>query len=346
MTVLAVIGKFYPMTKGHLQMIEHFAHKYHRGRVYVFVCYTQGETIPVDIRYSWVKRATSHLANVEIKYVIEQLGDSKDRKSSDPNVSKVWAQWLIKHYPEITHFGGSEPYVQMMADSVGKQAVLYDPNRAITPISATLVRSNLNRYRDYLGAPFIFDEYVYKIAVVGLDSCGKSTLVHWLSNKFDCEIVNEYGRDYCAINSSPLDGSDLFIESKDLENIAYGHHKLVISAVRTAWTKKKKLVIVDTEHYVTRCFSYRYLNQDNSYLEEMCKSQHYDGYIYCDLLPLEDDGTRREASEEERIVGDQQLFNLLSSNIKERIIRVPSDYEQRRTMSIEFIQNIMHGDLA
>lgn len=89
MRTVAVLGKFMPMTKGHLSMIEYYSKKYQDDKIYVFVCYTIGETFPVDMRYSWVKRATQHLPNVEVKYMLEQLGSSEDGRQSDYQVSKT-----------------------------------------------------------------------------------------------------------------------------------------------------------------------------------------------------------------------------------------------------------------
>lgn len=345
MKTIAILGKFYPMTQGHLRMIEYYAKKEEYDKVYVFVCYTIGETMPVDMRFSWVERATKDIKKVEVKYILEQLGSSNDGRESDYNVSKTWAKWLKKQYPEITHFGGSEPYVQMMADSIDIEYDLYDIDRNITPISATMIRSDIHKYRHMLAIPEMYDEYVFRIAVVGLDSCGKSTLVRWLSSQFECEVVHEYGRDYCAIHAEPNNGKDNFIGMNGLEEITYGHHKLVIASVRNAWKKKIKLVLVDTEHYVTRGFAFRYFNRDNKYIKDACNFQHYDGYIYCDLLPLEDDGTRRNVTVDERIAGDSQLWDMITSNVKDgKIIRVPVDMETRKQMSIKFINDILKGE--
>lgn len=345
MNVLAVLGKFMPMTKGHLEMIKYYAQKEEYDKIYVFVCYTIGETIPVDMRYSWVERATKDIKKVEVKYILEQLGSSNDGRESDYNVSKTWAKWLYKQYPEITHFGGSEPYVKMMADSVDIKYDLYDIDRSITPISATMIRSDIHKYKHMLAIPEMYDEYVFRIAVVGLDSSGKSSLTRWLSSQFECEVVHEYGRDYCAIHAEPNNGKDNFIGMNGLEEITYGHHKLVIASVRNAWKKKIKLVLVDTEHYVTRGFAFRYFNRDNEYIKDACNFQHYDGYIYCDLLPLEDDGTRRNATVNERIAGDNQLWNMITSNVKDgKIIRVPVDMETRKQMSVDFINSILKGE--
>lgn len=345
MNTLAVLGKFYPMTKGHLEMIKHYAQKEEYDKVYVFVCYTIGETMPVDMRFSWVERATKDIPKVEVKYILEQLGSSSDGRESDYAVSKTWAKWLHKQYPEITNFGGSEPYVKMMADSIEIECDLYDVDRSITPISATMIRSDIHKYKDMLAIPEIYDEYVFRVAVVGLDSCGKSTLVRWLSNQFDCEVVDEYGRAYCSIRTQPNDGKDEFLGMDGLEEITYGHHKLVIASVRNAWKKKKKLVIVDTEHYVTRGFAFRYFNSDNKYIKDACNFQHYDGMIYCNLLPLEDDGTRRDVKPEERIAGDKQLWEMITSNVKDsKIIRVPVDMETRKQMSVDFINSMLKGE--
>lgn len=347
MKTVAILGKFMPITKGHLGMIEHYSNKYKDDKIYVFVCYTEGETFPVDVRYSWVKRATSHLSNVEIKYVLEQLGSSSDGRQSDYNVSKTWATWLKKQYPEITTFGGSEPYVQMMAESIGIDFDIYDIDRVNVPISATMVRTDIHKYKDMLAIPEIYDEYVYKIAVVGLDSSGKSSLVHWLSTQFDCEVVNEYGRDYCSIYTPANDGTDNFLNDtfrgrRSLEDIGYGHHKLVIAGYRNAWKKKKKLLLVDTEHYVTRGFYQRYFNEDSRYLKDLCNFQHYDGMIYCSLLPLEDDGTRRQATIDERIENDKKLQEMIFGNVKDsKIITVPTDYTERKNMAKDFVNSVL-----
>ncbi|MGL5574423.1 MAG: AAA family ATPase [Sarcina sp.] len=338
----AILGKFYPMHKGHLGMIEGVAKDF--DKLYVFVCYTEGETIPVDMRNSWVKKAVSNLPNVEVLNILEQLGSSEDGRASDENVSATWAKWLMRKYPDITHFVGSEEYVNMMAKSVDIDSVIYDMNREKVPMSATKVRRDFNGMKDNLAHDDIKDEYVYRVAIVGLDSCGKSTLTHWLSNKFDCEVVNEYGRDYCALHASPDDGVDNFITRKDLEEIAYGHHMLMLAAVRNAWKKGKRLVISDTEHIVTQGFSERYFGERNKRIQDMINFQHYDLFIYCDLLPLEDDGTRRIVGQDERIENDKKLRKMFEENVKDgRLLFVESGWNERKIQSMNSIVNLVRG---
>lgn len=336
MRVASIIGKFYPMHLGHRKMIENVATRY--DEVLVFVCYTHGETIPVDMREAWVKDAVGHIPNVKVLNILEQLGSSSDSRTSDYGVSKTWAKWIMKKYPMITHFVGSEEYVKMMAESVGIECELYDLDRMRVPVSATMVRTDFQGNKHLLASPRMENEYVYRVAIVGLDSCGKSTLSHALHHKIKkSELVNEYGRDYCALKAGPDDGVDTFINRYDLEQIAYGHHKLVIASVRNAWKKGYDLVISDTEHIVTQGFSQRYFNENNKVIQDMINFQHYDLYIYCPLLPLENDGTRRLVDEQERIENDLKLRKLFEDNVKDgKIVYLNSNLSEKGRLDVAY----------
>ena len=305
------IGKFYPFHEGHGYVIKESLKSL--DKLIILICWEDGQTIPLEIRRESIMdfcKDNNLLDKVEIQECLDslQIGVEYEGKS-DYNLSKVWSDYLIERFTEITHFVGSEDYVKMMAVFAKISYIQYERQ---FDISSRKIRGDINRVIN-------IKNYIPRIAIVGIESSGKSTLVKALERLYPnhIEIVEEYGRIYCEANTNVSShvNHEHILNGQDFINIAIGHNRMLISAYRKALAKGKKLVLCDTEHVVTKNFLdyHEGFENEKSYIENMCNSQHYDLVVYLEPLELELDGTRLEYNEYER-----QLQNTI---LKDKILK-------------------------
>src|SRR5213593_2519138 len=72
--------------------------------------------------------------------------------------------------------------------------VVLDAARELVPVSGTLVRADPYRYRALM-SPLVYASLVRRVALVGTESTGKSTLARALAERLQTVWVDEYGRE-------------------------------------------------------------------------------------------------------------------------------------------------------
>ncbi len=291
------IGKFYPFHMGHAYVIEESFKVL--DKLIIVPCWDEGQTIPLEIRVEEVRDFSNKNNFGDFVIIDECLISTKlgteHKGESRRDLSFIWSKYLIDKYPNMTHFVGSEPYVQMMATYGNKEALVY--NRQFD-ISSRKIRSSFNMAKTY-------NNYLFKIAIVGIESSGKSTLVRKIDDIIEeVEVVEEYGRIYCEATTNIKEhiNHEDYLLPQDLVNIAIGHNRMFISAYRKALHQNKKVIVADTEHVVTKRFLSYYDNcqEEMELLNHMCHNQYYDLVVYLEPLDLHLDGTRLAYNKKER----------------------------------------------
>src|SRR5690625_7974625 len=90
-------------------------------------------------------------------------------------------------------------------------------------------------------------DYTEKIGVVGIESCGKSTLARNLAQLFGTEYVEEYGR---TVSEEIGDGSTLLAEDHYKE-IVFGDKQMEYQKIK----KANKLLFIDSEAVVSQYYA-------------------------------------------------------------------------------------------
>lgn len=132
-----VVGKFYPPHLGHSYLIETAIHG--SDFVTVIVCEREGETISARQRARWIKENHPEVFTL----ILDDIYPEDD--------SELWARITIEflgYVPETVYT--SEDYGEPYAYYMGCKHVLVDRQRVHVPISATLVRSNPEKYLKFL----------------------------------------------------------------------------------------------------------------------------------------------------------------------------------------------------
>ena len=247
-----VIGKFQPLHKGHLALIDFAATQANE----VLVCVTahEKEIIPLNRRLSWVKESYEQNEFVSVcglSYDPTRLNESS---VSDLKSSEDWADYLKAHFDgfsEIDVIVGSEMYVKYMADYLGIGYIIYDEKRENIHISATEIKSDIIRYWDYL-APAVKRSLVRHICICGSESTGKTTVCKKLEEKYNfVTMIPEIGR--CLVGKSELCSIDT------LKKI-YAIHNELLRAVK--YDPPTPIVLWDTDNITTLSyFTYLYPNR-------------------------------------------------------------------------------------
>lgn len=329
-----IVGKFYPLHRGHLDMIEFALTKCDTLQILILVdkYETQFEG---DIRRGWFVDELSWTDRITIT-VMEY--DSNVLPNSDsPSVSGMWAT-SIKQFltsmmlPSVDVVISSELYGEPFADSMGVDHILYDYNRRLTNISATKIRMQPEKYWEYI--PMSVKPYMTsRVNILGTESTGKTVLTEKLARRFSTNFVHEVGRELVSDTDKCTSDTLYTVRRKHLE-------------LTTELQKQSnKIIICDTNRWITESYHEVLFTGDDrggvmtydSTIERLDNMKRSELTIYLTSdVPLIDDGTR--GSQQFRDTLDLTHRNTLRYN-KIDFVEVGGSYEERYLKSVELIKN-------
>jgi len=276
-----IIGKFMPLTNGHIALIE-FGIK-NCDRLIVAVCSVKSEPIDGDLRFNWVQKHFCNNSKVEVVHITKE--DLPNSSESSRYISKVWAEYLKGLYPEVNIIFASEKYGEYVAEYMNAEYMLFDVERKAIPISAIKVRENPFKYWDYI-PEVVKPYYVKRVCIYGPDSCGKSTLTMDLAKYYKTAFVPE-------IASCMFDWSDLLIDNLNMNHLEQ-FARLQYEAVNSMRHFANKLLFCDSDNITTQVYSEVYCG----YVTDEIKKYEisYDLFLFLDIdTPYIEEGQRNLA---------------------------------------------------
>lgn len=278
-----VLGKFCPFSKGHQYLIDSAIEKC--DNVHIMVCTLNNEPIKGLHRAEWIFETYKNNSDVAIYWCQDENPQKPEECNSvDEFYYNYWCPSVYSRIKTLDVVFTSEEYGDEFAKYLGVKHELVDIDRIKVPVSGTSIRVNAFKMWNYI--PDIVKPYfVKKIAILGPESVGKSTMVKKLSDFYNTNHVEEYGRTYCEIVKPASD-----FDSDDFIKISLTHNELINERIKTA----NKLLFVDTEAITTKIFGEMYLNNfESDKIESIINSQLFDLYIILSPdVPWVDDGTR------------------------------------------------------
>ena len=325
-----IVGKFAPLHAGHEALIRFALAQCERVSVWVY-SRPDFPTMPSPLRRDWLREVfPAHLfpqltllpdaPNPPLPLPLNDAPDSEHQQY----VGAVLDAWHVRPDVVVT----SEDYGPSLAERLNVAHLPFDPQRQQTPISGTAIRADVHASRHFLN-PLVYAHFVERIALVGAESTGKSTLAAALANDFGSHFVREYGREVYERENGQLT-PEHFLE------IALGHRALEDEAARTPG--QGRYLFVDTTAATTLMWSYllcRAALPELHALADACKPRYAHTFLCADDFGHQQDGWRSNTSVREVqqafIVQDLTTrgirYQPLTGSLTERIRQVRATLE-------------------
>ena len=172
---------------------------------------------------------------------------------------------------------------------------------------------------------------MFKVAITGPESTGKSTLAEKLAHHYKTDFVPEYSRTY-------LENFEGRYTEDDVVEIAKGQHNLILEEEK----KSSKILIADTEIVVCKIWVEYVFKHSNKVIDEILKQQDFNLYLLCDIdLPWTYDPLRENPNIDER----KELFEIYRNTLEQMKVPfeiVSGDDEVRVNNAIKVIEKYRH----
>lgn len=324
-----VLGKFNPPHLGHLYLIDEAINL--SNEVNIMICWNPSqETLP-NVRFDTINEIYKNNPKVKIHLINDQgLPQSDKECETKDEFYSYWVPLVKEKVNDLEVVFTSEDYGDDFAQYLGIKHHLVDKERIKYPVSATKVRNNPLKYWNFIPNNLKYN-YVKRVAIMGPESVGKSTLTQLLAEHYDTNYLEEWGRVVYERNNNHLELEDFIKISKER---AQKEENLLKSS--------NKIFFTDTEDLTTFIFSKMYYPNDWTNIKYYFDNQllnfpKYDIYILlkpdCEKVQ---DGTRMflETRWEHYNTIKQELID---RNLK--FVEISGSWEERLLKSIEEINN-------
>jgi HTH-type transcriptional repressor of NAD biosynthesis genes len=269
-----VLGKFLPYHEGHAHLIR--TARASVDELTVLVCSIAREPIPGGLRYQWVRE--SH-PDCRVIHVSEEL---PQEPSEHADFWRIWSDVIARYAGNVDVVFTSEEYGDELARYLGATHVCVDRTRHTVPVSGTAIREATLRHWEHVPR-VVRPHLALRVAIVGTESTGKTTLAERLAEKFGTVWVPEFGREYC------LDRDARLLTQTDFESIAWAQ----AVAEEEYAARCSGVLICDTELHTTCTWSELIIGSCPSWIRAAATARRYDLILFLGHdSPWVNDGTR------------------------------------------------------
>lgn len=166
--------------------------------------------------------------------------------------------------------------------------VAVDPARAAVPISATKIRADVHAHRAWL-APEVYASFVTRVALLGGESTGKSTLAEALAATLATTFVGEYGRERWLAQGGRLDRADLLAIAEEQ-----------VRREDAALLAAHRVLVCDSTPLTTRLYSEAMFGDVEPRLAALAARPYDVTFLCAPDFPFVQDGTRQDAAFRDR----------------------------------------------
>ncbi len=261
-----VAGRFLPFHRGHHYLIEFARRSCKKLTIMIFV--HPGDPVQQGQRLGWIKRAID-----DPDVAIHEI---ETTQPDDAAIPVRFKQMIAPFADKVTHFFTSELSYRSVADALGATFVPVDPPRTAIPISGTALRANLMENFRYLVAS-VRPYFVRRVAVVGAESTGKSTLCARLKEEFGALVVPEWTR---TLVEGGVEGG---IAGNDIQLAARSQIASEDALAAQVVGNNAGVLICDTDLRTIWLWAQRlFTNSPPAWIREQIAVRPYDLYLLCE----------------------------------------------------------------
>ncbi len=174
-----------------------------------------------------------------------------------------------------------------------------------------------------------------KVAVIGPESTGKSTLCEQLAMQYGATWVPEYARDHLQEHGTSYTYDDLLLIARRQVALEDERHSLITS------TSAHRPLFIDTDLYVMKVWCEFVFDRCHTWILDHIAQRQYDLYLLCDTdLPWIQDELREYPDLERR----RQLYCIYKDmmiNQSTPWVNISGSYEQRLQTAIEAVDKLL-----
>ncbi|WP_432721237.1 AAA family ATPase [Jeongeupia wiesaeckerbachi] len=301
-----VIGKFYPPHLGHLYLMRTAAR--HCQQITVAVLGASVESISIADRVAWLRASLADLANVCVVGALDDV-------PVDYHDPAIWEAHVAIMREAVSQAAAadvavdavftSEGYGGELARRLNAASVCLDSQRALHPVSGTMVRADLATHWWQLPAPARAG-LAMRVVVVGAESTGTTTLARdlaaalqarghaWAATQWVAEYGREYSQNLLALaraRNPAAQPQDVRWQAEDFTLIAAEQTRREHAATLAGGP----VLVCDTDALATCIWHERYRGQPHPGVEAIAAGMPPRRlYLLTDHVdvPFEDDGLR------------------------------------------------------
>ena len=189
-----------------------------------------------------------------------------------------------------------------------------------------------------------------KIAVIGPESTGKSTLCELLAQHYDTQWCPEFSREYLLTHGTDYTYDDLLYIAKgqlamedEYIQSTVNSQRSTVNAGSQLIAHSSKLLFVDTEMYVMKVWCEFVFGNCHRWVLDQIIERKYDLYLLCNTdLPWVKD----ELREYPDLVTRDKLYHIYKDimiNQSTPWVDISGDYDERLQKAIKAIDQLMAG---
>lgn len=296
-----VVGKFCPLHRGHQRVLDQARAQCRR---LVIVSYTKPGFAGMGPgqRERWLEALYPDAVRLVVD---DERLDARCRRrgikarpipdnGASDEAHRGFTAWLLRAILsiDVDAVFTSEDYGDGFADYLGKAQrnhggppvvhVSVDPGRGQVPVSGTAMRSDVHALRRFLD-PVVYRDFVRRVALLGGESSGKSTLARQLAGSLGTVHAAEYGRELWERRGGALVEADML----EIARTQVAREEVLAGAAN-------RFVVCDTTPLTTMLYSQVLFHGVSPELRQLA-DRPYDSVLLCAPdIPFVQDGTRRD----------------------------------------------------
>lgn len=277
-----ILGKFLPPHAGHRLLVDFARHQV--AELTVLVCTLQAEPIPGELRVAWMREMFPAVR------VVQVTDENPQYPHEHPDFWAIWLQTIRRVLPVGPDLlFASEDYGVPLAELLGATYVPVDPAREQIPVAGHQIREDPMRWWRFI-PECVRSYFVRRLAIIGPESTGKSTLARQLAARFDTIQVAEYAR-------IQLESTGLACTREDIEGFVGRQRAAEEALARQA----NRVLICDTDAFTT-CLWHQLILEEPApaWMWETARGSRYHRYLITRPdVPYVDDPQRHHPRQRE-----------------------------------------------